>query len=93
MVAADMLLTALLIRFILRRMRKRAAVIQILRGLDDSKGPVYIDGQQLMQMSKTQSPFQAAMDTRPLRTSTILVLMASVASAVVRYIVNILAML
>ncbi len=89
----DIILTGLLIYAIMRQMRNRASMIQVLREMDDSNGPVYIDGMELMQKSKRHSPFCAAVDRTPLRTSTILVLMASVSSAAVRFIVNILSMI
>ena len=47
----------------------------------------------MLNAMKAYSPLRPATETAPLRTSTILVLLAGIATAVVRYIADIISML
>lgn len=83
----------MLILFVfMRRMRRNESLKRMLKANEGKQLP-QMEYRELLRKLDDDSPVRAKSDAQPLRTSTILVLMAGVASAIVRYIANILSML
>ena len=83
----------MLILFVfMRRMRRNESLKRMLKANEGKQLP-QMEYRELLRKLDDDSPACAKSDAQPLRTSTILVLMAGVASAIVRYIANILSML
>ena len=83
----------MLILFVfMRRMRRNESLKRMLKANEGKQLP-QMEYRELLRKLDDDSPVCAKSDAQPLRTSTILVLMAGVASAIVRYIANILLML
>lgn len=83
----------MLILFVfMRRMRRNESLKRMLKANEGKQLP-QMEYRELLRKLDDDSPVCAKSDAQPLRTSTILVLMAGVASAIVRYIANILSML
>ena len=83
----------MLILFVfMRRMRRNESLKRMLKANEGKQLP-QMEYRELLRKLDADSPVRAKAETQPLRTSTILVLMAGVATAIVRYIANILSML
>lgn len=91
-VLVDVVIFGLILFVIMRRMLRKESLKRMLNANEGKPMPQMEYGE-MMRALKAYSPIRPRTDSEPLRVSTILVLMAGVSSAVVRYIVNILMML
>ena len=91
-VVLNVAIYGLILYFMMRNLKRRH---EMRRMLEAHAGETIqmANPAELKNALKAYSPMHAQTDSRPLRTSTILVLMAGAASAVVMYIINILSML
>ena len=81
-----------IIWILMRRMRRSTELKAFLAAHEGGEMPK-MEYREMLNAMKAYSPLRPATETAPLRTSTILVLLAGIATAVVRYIADIISML
>ena len=79
--------------WILMRQMRRSAELKALLAAHEGREMPKMEYREMLNAIKAYSPLRPATETAPLRTSTILVLLAGIVTAVVRYIADIVSML